>query len=566
MTLVASAPHGIARFLPAITWVRGYDRAWLRRDVVGGLAAGAVVIPQAMAYASVADLPPEVGLYTCMVPMVVYVVLGGSRTLSLSTTSTVAVLTGSTLVTAGVAADANDPARALATLSLLVGLILIVARFLRLGAIVDNISEATLTGIKIGVGLTVAAGQLPKLLGVAGAADADAFVSEVRGVLADLSDISWATVAFSAATLTVLVVLGRVLPRIPAPLVVVALGIAAVRLWSLNDHGIALVPPVPSGLPTPIAPDLDLVANLLGGAFAIAVMCFLETASVAAAVRRRHEPPIDNNQELLANGASCALGGAFRAMPSAGGFSQTAINAGAGSRTQLSELVTALLAVASALFLGALLSDLPEATLGSMVMVAVIGLIRPSELLLYWRVDPLSFWVAIATAAAGLLLGLLPAVLIGVVLTLLLVLHELNSFTVTEMRPPSGNRRGELRPAEPGSAPVPGLLILRLDGPLYAANVRHACRALLDDVAASNATTVILDASAAATTSITVLDHVVEVERQLDEQGVRLWIAALPPRTLATSRRHPRWPDLVANGQLYPTVNAARVAYEDALK
>jgi MFS superfamily sulfate permease-like transporter len=197
------------RPLPITPWLRGYDRAWLVRDLIGGLAAGAVVIPQAMAYATLADLPAQVGLYTCMVPMAVYPLLGGSRTLSVSTTSTVAILTGSTLLAAGVAAGSDDPFRALATLTLLVGVILLIARALRLGVLIDNISEATLTGIKVGVGLTVAAGQLPSLLGIKGDPTADNFVAELRAVIDNLADISWTTVAFSAATLAVLVGLRR---------------------------------------------------------------------------------------------------------------------------------------------------------------------------------------------------------------------------------------------------------------------------------------------------------------------------------------------------------------------
>jgi hypothetical protein len=202
------------RPLPITPWLRGYDRAWLVRGLVGGLAAGAVVVPQAMAYATVADLPAEVGLYTCMVPMAVYALLGGSRTLSVSTTSTVAILTGSTLLAAGIAAGSDDPSRALATLTLLVGVILLIARALRLGVLIDNISEATLTGIKVGVGLTVAAGQLPSLLGIKGDPTADNFVAELRAVIDNLADISWTTVAFSAATLAVLVGLRRAAPQV----------------------------------------------------------------------------------------------------------------------------------------------------------------------------------------------------------------------------------------------------------------------------------------------------------------------------------------------------------------
>lgn len=507
MTTTTAAADGagrLARAVPAAGWLRRYDRAALPKDVVGGLAAGSVVIPQAMAYATIADLPVQVGLYTCMVPMVAYALLGGSRTLSVSTTSTVAVLTGSTLLTAGVAAASDDPARDLATLTVLVGVILIAARVLRLGTLIDNISEATLTGIKIGVGLTVAAGQLPKLLGIEGDPTADAFFGEVRGILEDLDAVSWATVALSAGTIVVLLGLARFVPRIPGPLVAVAGGIVLVAVWSLDEHGVALIAPVPSGLPTPVAPSLDHVGGLVGGAFAIAIMCFLETASVAGSVRRPTEPAIDNDQELAANGAACVLGGLFRAMPSAGGFSQTAVNQGAGAVTQVSEIVTALLAVACALFLGGILSDLPQATLGCMVVVAVLGLIKPSELRRFWRLDRVEFWVVVVTAVSGLVLGLLAAVLIGVVLTLFLVLRALNQLGVTELQPTLAG--DDAQPAGVGTRPEPGLLVLRFDGPLYTANVKRVNRRLLAAVDATNPEVLVVDATAVGKLTVTVAD------------------------------------------------------------
>ncbi len=183
-----------------------------------------------------------------------------------------------------------------------------------------------------------------------------------------------------------------------------------------------------------MAPSFDHVGALAPGAFAIAIMCFLETAAVAGAVRRRDEPPIDNDQELAANGVACIAGAFFRAMPSAGGFSQTAINESAGARTQLSELVTASLAVGCALFLGGVLSDLPQATLGCMVVVAVLGLIKPAEWLRLWRLGRIEFWVAAITAASGLCFGLLVAVAVGVALTLFLVIYELDHLGVTELQ------------------------------------------------------------------------------------------------------------------------------------
>ena len=174
----------------------------------------------------------------------------------------------------------------------------------------------------MGVGITVALSQFPKLLGIDGDPEASNVVAEVRGIVDDLGDTSWTTAALSALTLTVLLGLRRFAPAVPGPLVAVAIGIALVAFASLDEHGVALITPVPSGLPTPVGPSFDNVAGLLPGAFAIAIMCFLETASVAKAVRRSSEPPIDNDEELAANGVSCIAGAFFRAMPSAGGFSQ----------------------------------------------------------------------------------------------------------------------------------------------------------------------------------------------------------------------------------------------------
>jgi sulfate permease, SulP family len=387
---------------------------------------------------------------------------------SVSTTSTVAVLTGSTLIAAGVAVQAEDPAGDLAMLTLLVGAILLAARVFQLGNIVDNINEATLTGIKVGVGLTVAAGQLPKLLGIPGDPTADNFVEDIRVVVDQFGDLSVATLVFSAGTIAVLLAVKRFAPTIPGPLVAVVGGILLVQLAHLDEHGVALIANVPSGLPTPVWPNFDHVEALAPGAFAIAIMCFLETVAVGRQMRRGEEPQIDNDRELVANGLSCVGGAFFRAMPSAGGFSQSAINQSAGARTQVSELVTAGLAVACALFLGGVLSDLPQATLGGMVVVAVLGLIKPAEFVRLWRLSRVEFWIAVVTAVAGLLFGLLVAVLIGVVLTLFLVLRGLDRAGLTELHPTAGDDDMRIAGSADAEA-VPGLLVLRYDAQFYTA-------------------------------------------------------------------------------------------------
>ena len=246
-------------------------------------------------------------------------------------------------------------------------------------------------------------------------------------------------------------------------------------------------------------------------------------------------------------------------MPSAGGFSQTAINLNAGAQTQLSELVTVALAVGCALFLGGVLSDLPEATLGCMVLVAVLGLIQPSEIVRYWKFSRLEFWVAIIAAGSGLCFGLLVAVLVGVLLTLFLVLRELDHVTLTELQP---DAHDDLQVAGAHTTPVPGLLILRFDGPLYAANVRSGNRAVLAAVDAHPGTaTLVIDTTAQAETPLSVVSEYAQLERDLTDRGVTLWIAGLPPRSLALAKQLPSWDRLEQAGRLHPTALAALRAY-----
>ena len=542
-----------------VAWLHGYERDWLRADIVGGIAAGLVVIPQAMAYATIAGLPTQVGLYTCIVPMVAYALLGGSRTMSVSTTSTIATLSGITLVSTGVALTGDAIRNELATLTLLVGLTLLVARVVRLGPLVDNVSEALVIGLKVGVGLTVAAGQLPKVLGIPADPDADTFVTSMRYALSHLSDANGATVLLSAGTIAGLYALSARVPQVPAPLVAVAAGIGLTVLADLPDHGVALIAPVPSGLPAPVAPSTSHVSVLLPGAIAIALMAYLETVSVARAVRRPEDPGIDSNGEMVANGAAAVAGAFFQAMPPAGGFSQTAVNQRAGSRTQASELVTVVLAVAAALFLGPVLDDLPEATLGSLVIVAVVGLIKPHEIAFLARFDRPELLVAGITAVVGLTAGLLQAVAVGVVANLLLLLHELNHPDVDELRL---TRDGDLAPD--GHTTVDGLLVLRIGAPLYTANARAAqARVLaLVDAADPHPHVLILDATVAGRITTTVLAIMRELDTQLAERGITMWVSSLPPRALEQARLTPEWAAWTAAGRFHRTTAAAVAAYQ----
>lgn len=529
------APVRARWLLPTLA---GYQRSWLVPDIVAGLAAGAVVVPQAMAYATIANLPVQVGLYTCIIPMLVYALLGGSRAMSVSTTSTIATLTATTLVTAGVAAGSEDSLGALMTLAMLVGLMLLAARLLRLGSLVENISSATVLGVKIGVGGTVAVGQLPKLLGETSNVSGEGFFRSLGAAVAAFDSANGPTIALSISSILVIVLCKRFVPRVPGTLVVVVAGIALVWLADIDAAGVELIDPVTSGLPVPGLPDLTHVVALIPGALAIAVMVFLETAAVARGIRRISEPPIDADQELFAAGAANIAGVFFTVLPAAGGFSQSAVNQSAGARTQLATIVTVCLAVLVALFLGPVISLLPQATLAAMVLVAVASLIDVPLLVRWARISPLDFWIALVVAVLGLTTGLLTAVAAGVAITLVLVLREMNIPQLDVV-----GQQG-------------GRIAVHLGRGLYTANALANERAIVELVRerAEPVDTLVLDVRRLSVMTITVLDALADLDRELAAAGVTLHLAALPEKAHAVASRTSWYQGLVAAGRVHARV------------
>lgn len=519
--------------------LRHYRGSWLLRDVLAGLAAGAVVIPQAMAYASIAELPAEIGLYTCIVPMLVYAMLGGSHAMSVSTTSTLATLTATTLVTAGVALGSDDALRDLSCLTLLVGVMLVVSRLLKLGSLVEYISESTLTGVKIGVGATVAVGQLPKLLGVDSNFTGHGFFRALAATVEAIPQTNVPTLILSIVSIGLLVLLRRFLPRVPGQLIVVVGSILLISSGALgaDNGGIALIEPIPTGLTAPAVPSFEHLQGMVGGAFAITIMAFLESAAVARSIRQAGEERIDSNRELLATGAVNTVGAFLNGMPAAGGFSQSAVNQGAGARTQLAGITTAILAIFTALFLGPVLSNLPEAILAAMVMVAVVPLLDPRPLIRLARIYRADFWVATITAALGLTTGLLAAVAVGVMLTLILVLRELSKARVTVV------------------SSTPQRIVIRIESALYTANVVQAFQIVEEEVdKAGRPPQLVLDCSAVRILSVTVLDAFRDLERELHSGGTAIIVAGLPPGALETARKTTWYRNLEAEGRTAPTI------------
>jgi len=291
----------------------------LRFDIVAGLTAAAVVLPKAMAYASVAGLPVAVGLYTAFVPMVIYALLGSSRVLSVSSTTTIAILAGTQLGLAVPDGDASKLITATATLTAMVGAMLIVARLMRLGFVANFISAPVLTGFKAGIGLVIVLDQLPKLLGIH--ITKQAFFPDLLSVVQHVPETSLMTLAVAVATFLVLVGMERLWPHSPAPLIAVGGGIAAAWFFGLQALGVSIVGLIPQGFPSLTLPDLALIEQLAPGALGIALMSFTETIAAGRAFARPEDPPIDANRELIATGAANLGGAFFGAMPAGGGTS-----------------------------------------------------------------------------------------------------------------------------------------------------------------------------------------------------------------------------------------------------
>ncbi len=524
--------------IPICDWLGGYDKTWLRPDLVAGLTTAAVVIPKAMAYATVAGLPVEVGLYTAFVPMVIYAILGTSRPLSVSTTTTLAILTGTQL--ALVVPD-GDPAALLtasATLAVLVGFMLILAAVLRLGAVASFISEPVLTGFKAGIGLVIVLDQVPKLLGIH--FDKGGFLQNLLALFQHLPETSLATLAVGAAMLAILVGLERFAPRAPAPLVAIALGIAASGLFALHTLGVETLGYIPQGLPALTPPNLDLVEQLWPGALGIALMSFTETIAAARAFAGRGEPRPEPNRELVATGLGNIAGGLLSGMPAGGGTSQTAVNRRAGSRSQVAGLVTAAAAVATLLLLAPLMGLMPQATLAAVVIVYSVGLIQPAEFRDILRVRKMEFLWALAAFGGVVLLGTLKGITVAVILSLVALAFQ-------TARPPVyvlGRKPGTdvFRPRtdeHPEDESFPGLLILRAEGRIFFANAQHIAEQMLPLIDAEKPRVIALDFSAVPDIEYSALKMLIEGEERLRERGALLWLVGLNPEALSMVQRSP---------------------------
>ncbi|MED7954654.1 SulP family inorganic anion transporter [Streptomyces sp. BE303] len=546
--------------LPGLAVLRGYRRGWLRGDLLAGGTVAAYLVPQVMAYAGVAGLPPVAGLWAILPALAVYALLGSSRLLSVGPESTTALMTA-TVVGPLAGGDADRYAVLAATLAVVVGVLFALAWLARLGFVADLLSRPVLIGYLAGVALIMMVDQLSKLTGVE--VEGEGFGPQLNYFVGHLSQADTATMVFSAAALLFLFALDRFVPRFPGPLLAVVAGTAVVAVFGLQDHGIAVIGEIPAGLPSPSLPDLGEVHNLVLPALGVLLVGYTDVILTARAFESRAEgEQLDANQELLALGGANLGAGLLHGFPVSSSASRTALAQSAGGRTQAYALAAGVAVLAVLLFLSPLLRYTPAAVLGALVVFAAIRMIDVAGLRRLKGFRRREFLLAVGCLVGVLALDILYGVLVAVGLSVAELLSRVAR--------PHDAVQGMV-PGVPGmhdiddypqAHTVPGLVVYRYDSPLFFANAEDFRSRALAAVAqeAGAVRWFVLNAEANVEVDITALDSLEALRAELAGRGVVFALARVKQDLRADLDAY-GLTDSVGTDRIFPTLPTAVTAY-----
>lgn len=518
--------HKLSATFPIVEQLRSGPSRLMVRDLTAGITVAAVLVPQGMAYAELAGLPPVSGLYASFVPLLAYALLGSSRQLALGPTATVAVLTATVIAPL----SNGNASQALAlggTLALLVGGVCVLGGLLRGGFVVNFLSQPVLSGYVTGAALVIVASQLGKILGYS--VSGDTFFQLIAHAITNLGKIQGLTVLVATLSAGSLVLLRRFAPRWPAALIVVALAITAASLFDLSAHGVAVTGTVPSGLPSFTVPKVGIhdLGSLAFNSLGVALVCYVESVAVAKAMADRRGYEVDPNRELVAIGVANLGAGLFQAFPVNGSFSRTASASDASARTQLSGVVAAVVVGLTLLFLTPLFKDLPAATLGAVVIVAVSGLFDISGLRRARQIRREDFVMGLIALVGVLAFGVLEGLLIAVGVSLVaLVYHATLPHRAVLGYVPDDDSFRDVERSD-GVIRIPGVIVYRFDAPLFFANCRRLRDDVLELVRASPVPVemVVLDAGAITFLDTTASSVLLQLLERLVQLNVRLIVA-----------------------------------------
>jgi high affinity sulfate transporter 1 len=511
--------------VPILQWLPQYQRGWLRHDFVAGLTLAAYAVPVSLAYASLAGLPSQAGLYCYLLGGIAYAVFGTSRQLAVGPTSAISILIGSVLgtLTAGVTLRQTHLAMAAAVLT---GLLAILAWALRLGNIANFVSETILTGFKVGAGLVIASTQLPKLFGVS--SGGNNFLTRILDLARHLKETNLPTLLVGLGALTLLIAGERLLPGRPIALFVVLTSIVVMTFLPLASLGVKTVGTIPEGLPRLGWPMMHWsdVDNLLVVSMACFLLSYVESISVVRTFALKHDHSISADQELLALGAANLVAGVGQGYPVAGGMSQSAVNEKAGAQSPLALVFASASLGAVLLFLTGLMRNLPQPVLAAVVLIAVGGLIKPSELRHLNQVSRMEFRVAMVATVGVLFFGILKGVLLAAVFSLLVLLKRASRPRIAVLGRLEGSDRFVDMSRNPGSKQVPGTLVVRIESGLFYFNAENVHSEILDHVRRRGAVNlVIIDLSTSPNIDLGGARMLGQLHEKLTKSGVLLKLA-----------------------------------------
>lgn len=529
----------LVRFVPMVGWLPGYRWSNLSTDAIAGATIWGLLIPEMIAYAGLAGLPPQAGLYTLLASLGVYAIFGTSRQLVVAGTSASAALVFSAVTAVG----PRDPHRYAVVASgfiVITGMIFVVAGLLKLGFVTAFLSRPVMEGFIFGLAIFVTVSQLPKLFGLKkGEGDT---VRQLAHMIDNLGHASVATFAVGAAALVLLFALERYVPRLPGGLVVLVAGIAISAALDLSAHGVATVGKIPTGLPSVVTEHITVseLWVLLPSAFGMMLVIFSEALGAGQTFADKHGYRLEPSQEMIALGLANIGSGFLGGLACGGSLSQSAVNDGAGARSELSSVVAAVLSLITVVALTPLFKDLPEAVLAALIIHAVSHLMKVAEMRRYYRLIPREFWLGILTLGGVIILDVLPGLIIGVVCCTLLVVYRASRIPVSVLGadPEVPGAYVDIQ-RHPEAQPIPGLLILRPDGPLFYVN-SQSIQDIVESLVASSAEpvrSVILDLGANDELDITSAESIGKLVAHLRDQHIKVAFAHLHAPAYEIARR-----------------------------
>jgi high affinity sulfate transporter 1 len=522
-------PGLLARYVPILHWLPHYNKAWLTGDIVAGLSVWALMVPQSLGYAAISGVPVQYGLYAAAIALIVYAIFASSHHVVTGPSSTIAAVTGAAVLSVA-KAGSSEAVALVAAITMLAGILYIILFVLKMGWVSNFLAESVLVGFIFGIGIDVAVGQLKHVTGthVTGAN----VWQKLASWIASLPHTSENTLVVGVAALVILFALKIYAPKVPGALVALVLGIGASAIFALSAQGVAVVGPVPRGLPIPALPHISLIKQnfglILSAAIGVLLIGFSESLAAARQYAAKYHYDIDINQEMLAQGMANFTSGLFQGINVDGSLSKSSVNDASGAKSEMASLAQGVFVILTLLILAPLFADLPEAVLGAIVIEAVVfGLMDVKAMKRIYRLNRTEFWVGTLALLGVLTFGTLKGVLIGLILSLLVLIARSSKPNIPVLGRWPGTEVFHSLNENPDSETYPGLVIIRFDGPLYFATangLRDKVREVTTDVDPP-VTEVLIDMEGVDYLDLEGSDMLAEITKDMKGVGVEIHLA-----------------------------------------